>query len=212
MGLFGKKEKKLCPVCGNELKLFSSLVVKDGEICKDCENMIRADYNVTEYWQKRFGSIGDERSDYMAKISDPIQNMTVDEIKEMIQTMKEEHEQIMEDVGSDYANVAKAAMCFSIAPKALDVGLKRAKELKNRLVATCQIVAGEFEKGDSVTVTNRGVNTSTKILDVIECSGSSTFSTELNANMGKHKAGAGKSAWIILDLSEGVEDGCLIQK
>lgn len=35
MGLFGKKEKKRCPICDGELKSFSSLPVSDGEICSD---------------------------------------------------------------------------------------------------------------------------------------------------------------------------------
>ncbi|WP_245190847.1 DUF4428 domain-containing protein [Anaerococcus jeddahensis] len=54
MKLFGKKEKKLCPICGNELKLFSSVLVDDGEICGDCEKMIRGQFNITEYWKKRW--------------------------------------------------------------------------------------------------------------------------------------------------------------
>ena len=52
----------------------------------------------------------------------------------------------------------------------------------------------------------------TTILDVIECSSSSTFETELNANFGKHKAKEGVSAWIILDVMGGVGKGALIKK
>ncbi|ERT57236.1 hypothetical protein HMPREF1253_1011 [Peptoniphilus sp. BV3C26] len=90
--------------------------------------------------------------------------------------------------------------------------MKRAKALKNRLVATSQIITGEFEKGDTVTVTTKGKNVTTTILDVIECSSSSTFETMLEANMGKHKVQAGTSAWILLDLTEDVDKGTLIQK
>lgn len=45
--------------------------------------------------------------------------MTIAEIEEMMHSMKEEQAQIIEDVGSDYANVAKADNYFSIAPKAI---------------------------------------------------------------------------------------------
>ena len=79
-------------------------------------------------------------------------------------------------------------------------------------MATCQIITGEFAKDDTVTVTTNGENITTSILDVIECSNSSTFETMLEANMGKHKAGAKTSAWILLDLTEGVREGSLIQK
>ena len=114
MKLFGKKEKKLCPVCGKELKLFSSVAVKDGEICSDCEKMLRGKFNITEYWKQRWGTYGYENVD-------PLKVMTVAEITEMVKSMKEEQAQIIEDVGSNYANVAKADNCFSIAPKATKV-------------------------------------------------------------------------------------------
>lgn len=212
MGLFGKKEKKLCPICGNEMKFLSGLQVEDGQICADCEKMLRGKFNITEYRKKRWAADGFDRADYVIKNSDPLKVMTVAEIKELIMSMKEEQAEIIENVGSDYANVAKADKCFSIAPKATKVGLKRAKAYKNKFVATSQIITGEFAKDDTVTVTTNGNDITTTILDVIECSSSSTFETMLEANMGKHKAQAGTSAWIILDLTEGVSEGSLIQK
>lgn len=208
MGLFGKKEKKLCPICGNEMKFLSGLQVEDGQICADCEKMLRGKFNITEYCKKRWGADGD----YVIENSDPLKVMTVAEIEEMIKSMKEEQREIIENVGSDYANVAKADKCFSIAPKAVDVGLKRAKAYKNRMVATSSIITGEFAKDDTVTVTTNGNDIKTTILEVIECSSYSTFETMLAANTGKHKLGAGTSAWIILDITEGVSEGNLIQK
>ena len=194
------------------MKLFKSLIIEDGEICNDCEKMLRGQFNITEYWKQRFATNGFDRADYILKTRDPLKVMTIAEIKEMVRSMKEEQAQIIEHVGSDYANVAKADRCFSIAPKATKVGLKRAKAYKNRLVATAQIITGEFAKGDTVTVTTNGKNITTTILDVIECSNSSTFETMLEANMGKHKVEAGTSAWILLDLTEDVGEGSLIQK
>ena len=175
--------------------------------------MIRGKFNITEYWKKRWAADGFDRADYVIKNSDPLKVMTVAEIKELIMSMKEEQAEIIENVGSDYANVAKADKCFSIAPKAVDVGLKRAKAYKNRMVATSSIITGEFAKDDTVTVTTNGNDIKATILDVIECSSYSTFETMLSAHLGsKHKAGAGTSAWIILDITEGVSEGSLIQK
>lgn len=212
MKLFGKKEKKLCPICGNELKLFSSLAVEDGEICSDCEKKLRGKFDITEYWKQKWGTDGFEREDYLLKTKDPLKLMTIAEIKDMTKSMKEDQAKIIEDVGSDYANVAKADKCFSIAPKAFDVGIKRAKSYKNKIVATSQIIRGEFAKDDTVTVTTDGKNVTTTILDVIECSNSSTFETMLHANTHKHKVNEGTSAWIILDLKEDVSEGSLIKK
>lgn len=73
-------------------------------------------------------------------------------------------------------------------------------------------MSGEFSRGDAVTVSFDGADMTTTILDVIECSSSSTFETALNATFGKHKAKEGVSAWIILDVMGGVGKGALIKK
>lgn len=36
MGLFGKREKKTCAICGKELGLFGKTRLEDGYLCKDC--------------------------------------------------------------------------------------------------------------------------------------------------------------------------------
>ena len=212
MGLFDKKEKKKCPICGGELKFFDSLTVADGEICADCEKKIRGKFDIEEYWKQKWGTTGYERDDYKLQRDDPLQGMSVAAIKDMIDTMKAQQAEILEELGSTYANIAKVGNCFTIAPKPLDVGMKRAKELKNKYVATSEIISGEFSRGDEVTVTTDGEDVTTRILDVIVCSNSSSFETELGANMGKHKAGAGTSAWILLDMVDGVKEGSLVQK
>lgn len=130
----------------------------------------------------------------------------------MINEKKAEQTQVVEEIGGDYAAIAKVEKTFGIAPKATDVGLKRAKALKNRIVATSYIMSDEFSRGDAVTVSFDGADMTTTILDVIECSSSSTFETALNATFGKHKAKEGVSAWIILDVMGGVGKGALIKK
>ena len=72
----------------------------------------------------------------------------------------------------------------------------------------------DYLKSDmnAVTVSFDGADMTTTILDVIECSSSSTFETALNATFGKHKAKEGVSAWIILDVMGGVGKGALIKK
>ena len=210
MGLFGKKKKdaERCPICGKEISFFSGLVIADGTICDDCEKMVRGQFDIEEY----FGTDGYGREDWKLSTSDPLKAMTVEELKDMINEKKAEQTQVVEEIGGDYAAIAKVEKTFGIAPKATDVGLKRAKALKNRIVATSYIMSGEFSRGDAVTVSFDGADMTTTILDVIECSSSSTFETELNANFGKYKAKEGVSAWIILDVMGGVGKGALIKK
>ena len=174
MGLFEKKKKdaKRCPICGKEISFFSGLVIADGRICDDCEKMVRGQFNIEEYYG---------RENWKISTSDPLKAMTVEELKDMINEKKAEQTQVVEEIGGDYAAIAKVEKTFGIAPKATDVGLKRAKALKNRIVATSYIMSGEFSRGDAVTVSFDGADMTTTILDVIECSSSSTFETVLDS-------------------------------
>lgn len=208
--LFKKKEKPHCPICGNEMGLLNGIVISDGQICDACEKMVRGQFDIEEYWLRKRGTDGLHREDYKLKTADPLVLMSVAEIREMIEQKKEQSAKLSSEFGSEYKNIARVEDCFSIAPKAMDVGLKRAKELKDRIVATSLVASGEIKRGDSVAVITRGVSVETKVIDVIICSSSSTFMTEMSANMGKHKAEAGVSAWILLDMTSGVEQGSVI--
>lgn len=212
MGLFSKKKKEVCPICGKELTLFKTLAVKDGFICEDCEKMIRGQFDINEYWVRKWGSSGFSVDSYKRKQFDPLQEMTIEDIRAMIEEKKADMAQVLSEIGSKYDNIAKVEAYESIAPKATDVGIKRAKELKNKIVATALVMKGQLARGDEVIVTTDGKDMTTRILDVIECSSSSTFMTELNANMGPHKAGANVNAWIFLDVTDGIAQGSLIQK
>ena len=153
MGLFEKKKKdaERCPICGKEISFFSGLVIADGTICDDCEKMVRGQFNIEEYYG---------RENWKISTSDPLKAMTVEELKDMINEKKAEQTQVVEEIGGDYAAIAKVEKTFGIAPKATDVGLKRAKALKNRIVATSYIMSGEFSRGDAVTVSFAGIQCS----------------------------------------------------
>ena len=92
------------------------------------------------------------------------------------------------------------------------MGLKRAKELKDKLVVRGMILTGALNKGDEVTVIHGGSETKTVLLDLIPCDGVTEFDTALRANMHKKTAEAGTNAWLILDLIGGVVPEDLIGK
>ena len=103
---------------------------------------------------------------------------------------------------------------FVIAPKPLDVGVKRSKELQNKIVVTGTVKGGEFSKGDAVALVGPDgvVKALTKLLDVIKDDGANDFNTLLSANMGKKEAGLGVDAYLILDMSDGVNSGDIVAK
>jgi len=114
--------------------------------------------------------------------------------------------------GNTFGSQFSVTTVFQIAPKPLDVGVKRSKELKDRLVVTGSVKGGDFAKGDCVAIVGMdgAVKANTKILDLIPDDGTLDFNTELNANMHKKMAGLGMNAWIILDVTEGVASGDLL--
>lgn len=105
MGLFEKKKKdaERCPICGKEISFFSGLVIADGTICDDCEKMVRGQFNIEEYYG---------RENWKISTSDPLKAMTVEELKDMINEKKAEQTQVVEEIGGDYAAIAKVEKTF----------------------------------------------------------------------------------------------------
>ncbi|MBP5353798.1 MAG: hypothetical protein J6Y67_01515 [Lachnospiraceae bacterium] len=99
-----------------------------------------------------------------------------------------------------FANMFKIDEAFQIAPKATEVGIKRAKLYKDRIVVRGPVTAGSFSQNDAVVLFVNGSPMLVPILDVMKC-GDLDFASELAANMHKHTIEAGMTAWIILDLT-----------
>ena len=95
--------------------LFSGLVIADGTICDDCEKMVRGQFNIEEYYG---------RENWKISTSDPLKAMTVEELKDMINEKKAEQTQVVEEIGGDYAAIAKVEKTFGIAPKATDTAME----------------------------------------------------------------------------------------
>ena len=205
MGLFSKKEKEKCPICGKEMTFFSKTLIADGAICDDCVKMLRGQFDIESYWVGRYDGT------YRQKFDDPLAGLTTEDIRAIIAEKKEAQAAAAAQYGGTYENLFKVEDLFTIAPKPLDVGLKRAKELKDKLVVRGMILTGAFTKGDEVTIL-RGSGTKTVLLDLIPCDGVTEFDTALKANMHKKTAEAGTNAWFILDLTGGVVPEDMIGK
>ena len=206
MGLFSKKEKEKCPICGKEMTFFSKTLIADGAICDDCVKMLRGQFDIESYWVGRYDGT------YRQKFDDPLAGLTTEDIRAIIAEKKESQAAAAAQYGGSYGSLFKAEDVFSIAPKPLEVGIKRAKELKDKLVVRGMILTGALNKGDEVTVIHGGSETKTVLLDLIPCDGVTEFDTALRANMHKKTAEAGTNAWLILDLIGGVVPEDLIGK
>lgn len=103
---------------------------------------------------------------------------------------------------------------FAIEPKPIEVGVKRSKDLKGRLVVHGTVRSGQFKTGETVAIVGSDgiVKAGTTILDLIPDNGTLDFLTELSANMHSKEAGLGTDVWMILDVTEGILENDLIGK
>ncbi len=207
MGLFGKKnkEKEKCPICGGEMGFFSSELLKDGTICPECAKTLRGIYDV-EHWTV-------ERADgtLWQKQYDTLNDLTIEEARQYITAARQEQSEAVAALGQDYSAIFKVEETFTIAPKALDVGLKRSKLLKDKTVVKGLVQAGTFTRDDSVTILHGEQKIETKLLAVYECDGVSDFDTELGANMCK-SAKTNCHAWLILEADGAVPGDTIAKK
>ena len=111
----------------------------------------------------------------------------------------------------NYPNMFRIDESFMIAPKATEVGIKRAKLYKDRCVVRGLVSTGTFSQGESVIVFIDGAPMQVPILDVMK-SDVLNFQDELAANMHKHTIESGMTAWIILDISSLPTVGATIGK
>ena len=194
MGLFGKKEKKLCPICGKEMGFLSSKVIADGEICEECENRARRVFGMhtfTEYER--------ETELHLMKFRDDMSSATLEDIRAIIALQEKDGEAAKEKLAGlgDFTASFTTDAAFTIDPKPMDVGLKRAKILKGATVVDGVVQSGEFQNGDTVYIVGDGKVEAT----VLECykRDASDFQTELSAHMQKKGVKAGEAGWLILD-------------
>ncbi|MBR3058881.1 MAG: hypothetical protein IKG93_13080 [Clostridiales bacterium] len=131
--------------------------------------------------------------------------------------LKEKAKKILEQAPVGASDVAfqsrfSCVCVFAIAPKAIEVGVKRSKELKNKLVVSGSVRSGSFSKEETVAILGSDgvVKANAVILDVIPDDGTLDFQTELSANMHKKEVGSGGNAWLILDVEEGIESGDIV--
>ena len=213
-GLFKKKEKELCPLCGKPMGLLNSTALADQtSICDDCAKSLRTAFPVEEVEVlDAFGKPVYQGNGYRkTRTLDHLGMATLEEVKAAAAKNAEEKVRIQSELGENYsATFSVTGKVFSIAPRALDVGLPRSKRLKNKIVAEGLVQNGRFGKGEQAVLVHNGTQTPITVLevhkkDVVD------FETTIAANT-RSFAEAGETAWLILDLSDPVAKGDIIAK
>ncbi len=221
MGLFGfskkdeKKEvKNVCPLCGGKSGLFNSVVLNDGtSICETCAAKLRTKYPI-ESREKldAFGNVVYQSNGAVKTyIYDALNELSLDEVKAAIEEQDAAAFKAASTLGSGFsATFTVGENIFRIAPKTMDVGMFRAKKLKDALVMEGAAHTGEFTKDDAVILVHDGVQIPITILEA-HTKDAGGFETELRANLSR-KVRAGKSGWLIVDYNGLISAGDIIGK
>ena len=184
--LFGKKPKETCPICGQPMGFFSKTELTDGAICDKC--VARAQ-----------SLIGNRL----------IAEMSVGAVKAVIAEDDAVNEKLVAAFGGEFPNLFKAEFSHPISPKATDVGIARAKAMKDCIAVKGTVIAGSFDKG-TVTVISGGKRTEAQLAETAPFTDGEDVDSTLSAHLYKGAVGAGKQAWLILSADSGASGGAII--
>ena len=143
-----KKEEILCPLCGRAvIELATNAKLADENmICRDCAAKLRVSYPVS--YGKRKGKKKIERLD-------PIEDMTLEEVREALKAAPQQ----LEDLRAKYGHNA----VFEVDDISMySHGWFRAPYI----CAKGRGIIGFFDLGDEVEVLHRGQTVKAKILDI----------------------------------------------
>ena len=112
-------------------------------------------------------------------------------------------------IGPEYTSFFRMRNACFIEPTALQVGIKRAKQMNNKLVLFGFVQLGKFKKGDKVLICDNDGNREATVLeayvyapDVPE----NDLEVMLKAHMGKQQLSQWQTGWLVLDGEETVTD------
>jgi hypothetical protein len=204
---------KKCDLCGKKLPYldtgFWSVNAKrlaDGVICGKCLRKLNflADYR-NSWIPKTLRKTDPFRAIY-SRTPHLLKVQEAQTVFEAVETFAKEY---LSTVGPDYSSCFHMRNACFIEPTALQVGIKRAKQLENKLVLFGFVQLGQFRKGDRVLIRDNDRDRETTVLeayvydpDVPE----NDLEVMLKAHMGKQQLSQWQTGWLVLDDEETVTD------
>ena len=196
-----------CDMCGKKLGFFetgfwstNAKQIPDGVLCSCCYEKLSvlAEYR-TEWLKPK-----QRRTPLFDKLTvKGILQLRFEKAKQILEAAESLGREELALYGSEYRSVFRMRNAVFIEPTALQVGVNRAKILKNRLVVFGFVQLGQFKKGDKVLIIDGEKRRETTVLEayVFDCE-ENTLEINLRANMGKQKIELWKTGWLVLDSTE----------
>lgn len=204
---------KKCDLCGKKLPYLdtgfwsiNAIWLPDGVICGQC--------------LQRLNFLVDYRSSWIPKALrktmpfSAIYNRTplalkVQEAQEAFESAESFAKEYLSCIGPEYSSCFHMRNACFIEPTPLQVGIKRAKLLKNKLVLFGFVQLGRFKKGDKVLICDNDGSRETTVLEAYVYDPevpANDLEVMVKAHMGKQQLCQWQTGWLVLDDEQTVTD------
>ena len=203
---------KKCDLCGKKLPYlatgFWSVNAKwlaDAVICECCFRKLNI---LAEYRNSWIPKILRRTAPFSAIWNRTLHTLNLREAKLIFEAVEIFAKEELSAVGSEYTSCFRMRDACFIEPTALQVGIKRAKQMNSKLVLFGFVQLGQFQKGDRVLVCDKDGSREATVLeayvydpDVPE----NDLEVMLKAHMGRQKLSQWQTGWLVLDDAETVQ-------
>ena len=204
---------KRCDLCGKKLSYldtgFWSVNAKwlaDGVICGQCHSKLKLLVDFRSNWIPRTLR---KTAPFHAIFNQMPHTLKVQEAQTVFEAAQTFAKEYLSTVGPDYTSCFHMRNACFIEPTALQVGIKRAKQMNNKLVLFGFVQLGRFKKGDKVLICDSNGSREATVLeayvfdpDVPE----NDLEVMVKAHMGRQQLSQWQTGWLVLDDEETVTD------
>ena len=204
---------KKCDICGEKLGFletgFWSINAKrlaDGVICEHCLRKLKF---LADYRNSWIPKALHKTSPFHAIYNRTPHTLKVQEAQTVFEAAQTFAKEELATIGPEYTSYFHMRNACFIEPTALQVGIKRAKQMNSKLVLFGFVQLGQFQKGDKVLICDKDGSREATVLeayvydpDVPE----NDLEVMLKAHMGKQQLSQWQTGWLVLDDEETVTD------
>ena len=200
-----------CDVCGKKLGFFATGFwstntkhVEGGNLCKACDERIQTLIRDKKRWMSKHMQ---ENSPLAGYTLGNWRTMPLREAKLLLEMKEQTDRGELAGYGESASAYLIVQVAFQIEPTAIQVGVVRAKQLKQTMVVYGRVEQGIFSKGDAVRIDSEGKLLDAHVLEAYEDDGENPFELHVRAHMGKQRLAGNQTGWLLLDHAGDVFPG-----
>ena len=204
---------KKCDLCGKKLPFldtgFWSVNAKwlaDGVICVHCLRKLNVLVDYRSSWiPKDLRKI----APFRAICNRTAHTLNVQEAQKVFEAAETFAKEELSAVGPEYASYFHMRNACFIVPTALQVGIKRAKQMNSKLVLFGFVQLGQFKKGEKVLIRDYDGSREATVLEAYVYDPEvpeNDLEVMLKAHMGKQQLNQWQTGWLVLDNEETVTE------